>query len=122
MHNYVAVFRSYGSQCDRSYDVITSQFDRNRRHGKFQILIEIFVFLGGHYPNSDTEDIGGDKINFLLENIQEIKTITGKNYSWIKSNQNFQGFYITEYLFPSITWSRFSNVLEVQPEVNFKFF
>ena len=32
-HNYVAYFRNYGSQCDRSYGVIASQFQRSRRHG-----------------------------------------------------------------------------------------
>ena len=32
--NYVTVFRNYGSQCDRSYGVITPQFDRNRTYGK----------------------------------------------------------------------------------------
>jgi len=31
--NYVTVFRNYGSQCDRSYGVITPQFDRNRTYG-----------------------------------------------------------------------------------------
>ena len=29
MGNCVAVFRNYGSQCDRSYAVTASQFDRN---------------------------------------------------------------------------------------------
>ena len=31
--NCVAIFRNYGSQCDRSYGVTTPQFDRNRTHG-----------------------------------------------------------------------------------------
>ena len=33
MRNCVAVFRNYGSQCDRSYGVTVSQFDRNETHG-----------------------------------------------------------------------------------------
>ena len=34
MRNCVAVFRNYGSQCDRSYAVTASQFDRNETHGE----------------------------------------------------------------------------------------
>ena len=34
MRNRVVVFRNYGSQCDRSYGVTASQFDRNEIHGK----------------------------------------------------------------------------------------
>ena len=33
MCNCVAVFRNYGSECDRSYAVTASQFDRNETHG-----------------------------------------------------------------------------------------
>ena len=33
MRNCIAVFRNYGSQCDRSYAVTASQFDRNETHG-----------------------------------------------------------------------------------------
>ena len=33
--NYATYFRNYGSQCDRNYGVIASQFHRNRTHGMF---------------------------------------------------------------------------------------
>ena len=33
MRNWVAVFRNYGSQCNRSYAVTASQFDRNETYG-----------------------------------------------------------------------------------------
>ncbi len=54
----------------------------------------------------------------MLEGEQEIHNISGKSYSWIKCNRDFQGFYVTEYLFPSATWSPFSAVLDAQPTVN----
>jgi hypothetical protein len=78
-------------------------------------------FLGGQYPDSDIVDLyNNDTIDFLLETEHEIRTLSGKSYSWIKCNQNFQGFYVTDYSFPSTTWSRFSNVLEAEPTVNKK--
>ena len=40
MRNCVAVFRNYGSQCDRSYVVTASQFDRNETHGCSRTLME----------------------------------------------------------------------------------
>ena len=40
-HNYVAYFRNYGSQCDRSYGVIASQFQRSRRHGYNRYKIQV---------------------------------------------------------------------------------
>ena len=33
MRNCAVVFRNYGSQCDRSYAITGSQFDRNETHG-----------------------------------------------------------------------------------------
>jgi hypothetical protein len=54
----------------------------------------------------------------MLENEQEVQSFPGKSYSWIKCNRDFEGFYVTEYSFPSTTWSRFSSVLEAQPSVN----
>jgi hypothetical protein len=62
--------------------------------------------------------VGTDKIDFMFNQEQDTKVITGKTYSWIKCNQNFQGFYTTEYTFATRTWTRFSSVLEAQPTVN----
>jgi hypothetical protein len=79
----------------------------------------IVFFSGGHYPNSDIVDISNDTlVNFMLENEQEIQILSGKSYSWIKCNRDFQGFYVTNYSFPSNTWSPFSTVLEAEPTVN----
>lgn len=63
--------------------------------------------------------MGGDVIEFILENKQETRVIAGKSYSWIKCNRNFQGFHVTEYSFPTTTWQRFTSVLEAQPTVSF---
>jgi len=54
----------------------------------------------------------------MLEDEQEIISLPEKSYSWIKCNRDFQGFYVTEYSFPSNDWSPFSAVLEAQPTVN----
>jgi len=72
-------------------------------------------FLGGHYPDSDVVNIGDYTIEFMLEGEQEIRTISGKSYSWIKCNRDFQGFYVTKYSFSS---THFSTILEAQPTVN----
>ena len=43
MHNWVAVFRNYGSQYDRSYAVTASQFDRNETYGQ-RFLTELVLW------------------------------------------------------------------------------
>jgi hypothetical protein len=75
-------------------------------------------FLGGNYPDSDTENVGGDIIEFYLDKEQDIRVLPGKTYAWIKCNRDFQGFYVTDYSFQSNNWQHFSSVLESQPTVS----
>jgi glutamyl aminopeptidase len=88
----------------------SSYLDKNYRW-----KINIQCVLGGNYPDSDTENVGGDIIEFLLDKEQEIRVLPGKTYAWIKCNQNLQGFYVTDY---SFQWQHFSFVLEAQPTVS----
>ena len=67
--------------------------------------------------NSDTTNIGCDEINLILESEQENRVLFGKSYSWIKCNRHFQGFYVTQYSFPSTMGQAFTSVLETQPTV-----
>ncbi len=55
-------------------------------------------------------------IDLRLETEQESRNFSG-TYSWIKCNRNFQGFFITDYSFPTTAWSDFSNILETNPTV-----
>ena len=45
MRNCVAVFRNYGSQCDRSYAPTASQFDRNETHEIFVTFVKVCFFV-----------------------------------------------------------------------------
>ena len=49
MRNCVAVFCNYGSQCDRSYGVTVSQFDRNETHGRNVITLRAKFFALSSY-------------------------------------------------------------------------
>ncbi|CAF1247472.1 unnamed protein product [Rotaria sordida] len=95
--------------------IISNALNSSNLNKNYRWKINIECVLGGNYPNSDTTNIGGDRIKFILENEQENRVLPGKSYSWIKCNRNFQSFYVTEYIFPSITWQRFTSVLEAEP-------
>ncbi|CAF3811776.1 unnamed protein product [Rotaria sp. Silwood1] len=95
--------------------IISNALNSLNLNQNYRWKINIKCVLGGNYPNSDTTDIGNDTIDFILENEREERVLSGKSYSWIKCNQDFQGFYVTKYSFPSITWQRFTSVLEAQP-------
>jgi glutamyl aminopeptidase len=56
-------------------------------------------------------------ISLRLETEEETRNITG-SYSWIKCNRDFQGFFVTDYIFPTDAWSDFSDMLETDPTVN----
>ena len=43
--NYVAIFRNYGSQCDRSYGVTAPQFHRNETHGEYLMTKNIWTIF-----------------------------------------------------------------------------
>ena len=45
MRNCFAVFRNYGSQCDRSYAPTASQFDRNETHEIFVTVVNVCFFV-----------------------------------------------------------------------------
>lgn len=82
-------------------------------------LSRSFSSLGGNFPSSDTTNVGEDTIDFILEAERETRVLPGKSYSWIKCNRNFENFLVTEYSFPTITWQRFTSVLEAQPTVSY---
>ena len=69
MRNCVAVFLNYGSQCDRSYAVTASQFDRNETHG-LTALSCIQAFLGEKLY---------DRSIFDIRHSTEMKTKSSKN-------------------------------------------
>ena len=50
MRNCVAVFRNYGSQCDRSYALTASQFDRNETHGMLHWDVYIWLYSWVRIP------------------------------------------------------------------------
>ncbi len=98
--------------------IISDALNSSDLNENYRWKINIQCVLGGRYPDSDIANLDNYTIEFMLETEQETRAIPGKSYSWIKCNRGFQGFYVTEYSFPSTTWSRFSNVLEAQPTVN----
>ena len=54
-------------------------------------------------------------IELRLETEEKTENISG-SYSWIKCNRNFQGFFVTDYTFPTDSWSDFSDILPVFSE------
>ncbi|CAF1636307.1 unnamed protein product [Rotaria magnacalcarata] len=88
----------------------SSHLDKNYRW-----KIHIKCILGGNSSDFDTNNRTGDIIDFILEKEQDTENLPGTSYSWIKCNQNFQGFHVTQYSFPTTTWQSFTSVIETQP-------
>lgn len=90
--------------------IISNALNSSHLDENYRWKINIQCTLG----SNDNLDIDNQTINFILDTEQEIQTISEKNYSWIKCNRDFQGFYVTEYSFPNITWSYFSTLIETR--------
>lgn len=90
----------------------TSGLDENHRW-----KIDMECILGGKYPDDDVADLGSQVITVQLNNQSQSVTIDGKSYSWIKCNKDFKVMYVTDYHFPTTTWSRFTNVIQAEAEV-----
>ena len=97
--------------------ILSEALNASQLNPNYRWKINVKCVLGGTAPNSDTTNVGGDQLEFMLEGEQDTRTVTGKSYTWIKCNRDFEGFYATTYSFGSSTWPRFSNVLEAQPTV-----
>ncbi|UJR08425.1 hypothetical protein I4U23_012695 [Adineta vaga] len=95
--------------------IISNALDISQLNSNYRWKIKIQCILGGNYPSSDTTNVGGTTLDFLLETEQATETISGKSYSWIKCNRHFVNYHLTQYSFPSNTYQRFVNVLEADP-------
>ena len=77
--------------------------------------------LGDFEFDSNSTDMGGKTIDFLLETREESQVFPEQFYTWIKCNRHFQGFYVTQYSSTSAmtsNWQDFSSILDVRPAVS----
>ncbi|UJR17738.1 hypothetical protein I4U23_004636 [Adineta vaga] len=89
--------------------ILSDIFDISNLNKNYRWKINLDCILGGNYSDSD---IDHERINFILENEQETRTISNKTYSWIKCNRDFQSFHVTKYSFSS---ERFTSVIQSEP-------
>lgn len=88
--------------------IISDALDPSGLDPNYRWKIPVLCNLGG--PSATKT------IDFTLETEHEIQDLDHETFSWIKCNQNFQGFFISNYLLPS-DWSSFSTIISNQPNV-----
>lgn len=87
--------------------IISDAFNISNLNANYRWKIYLDCTLGGNSSSFD-------RINFVLGTEQEVKILSGKTYSWIKCNRDFQSFHVTKY---SFSVQHFTAVLQAQPTV-----
>ena len=98
--------------------IISDALNISSLNSTYRWKINMTCVLGGNYPNDDVSNVPGETLMFYFDQEQDNRVLSGKSYSWIKCNQDFQGLFVTQYTFPTTTWSRFASVLEAKPTVS----
>jgi aminopeptidase N len=98
--------------------ILSDALNVSQLNPNYRWEIHITCVLGGNASDSDATDLGGDIIEFILEEEQDTEIVPDKSYTWIKCNSDFEGYYATSYDFGNITWPRFLNVIQAEADVS----
>ena len=77
--------------------LLSDALNATNLNSTYRWKIHLRCVLGGNYPNDDTTNVDGGTIELMFDGEQTSQILNGQTFSWIKCNQDFQGFYVAQY-------------------------